>query len=98
MQALMSSISKLDNKNMKVGRVSSLKDFLQEFWRDLTELLLKGGFLSVVTHFSRATLSSESARNPIVTYVKLEMSAVLYFNCTSISVHNNVTRKYCQNF
>lgn len=83
---------------MKVGRVPSLEDFLREFWRDLTVLLLQGGFLSVVTHFSRATLSSESARNPIVTYVKLEMSAVLHFNCTSISVHNNVTREYWQNF
>lgn len=51
----------------------------------------------MVTHFSRATLSSESARSPIVTYVKLEMSAVLYFNCRSISVHNNVKRKYWQN-
>lgn len=71
---------------MKVGRVPSLEDFLQEFWRDLVELLLQGGFLSVVAHFSRATLSSESARNSIVTCIKLEMSAVLYFNCRSISV------------
>lgn len=52
----------------------------------------------MVTHFSRATLSSESASSPIVTCVKLEMSAVLDFNCRSISVHNNVTRKILAKF
>lgn len=75
---------------MKVGRVPSLEDFLPEFWRHLTELLLAGGLMSVVTHFLRAALSSDIVRSPIISYLKLERNAMMYFKCRSISVHNNV--------
>lgn len=75
---------------MEVGRVPSLEDLLLDFCRHLTELLLSGGFTSVVTHFLRAALFSDTVRSPIISYLKLERNAMLYFNCRSISVHNNV--------
>lgn len=74
---------------MKVGRVPILEDFLQEHYRHLAELLL-GGFTSVVTHFVRAASSSSSVRTPVISCLKLGRNSVLYFNCKSISVHNNV--------
>lgn len=52
--------------------------------------------MSVVTHFLRAALSSDIVRSPIISYLKLERNAMMYFNCRSISVHNNV-KKYWQN-
>lgn len=75
---------------MKVGGVPSLEDFLLDFWRHLTELLLSGGLKSVVAHFLRAALSSDTVRSPIISYLKLERNAMLYFNYRSISVHYNV--------
>lgn len=73
-----------------MGRVPSLEDFLLEFWRHLTELLLLGGLMSVLTHFLRTALSSDTVRSPVISYLKLERNAMLYFNCRCISVYNNV--------
>lgn len=44
----------------------------------------------MVTHFLRAALSSDTVRSPIISYLRLERNAMLYFSCRSISAHNDV--------
>lgn len=44
----------------------------------------------MMTHFLRVAVSSDTVRSPVISYLKVERNAVLYFNCRSISVHNNV--------
>lgn len=46
--------------------------------------------MPVATHFLRVALSADTVRSPVMSCLKLKRSAMLYFNCRSISVHNNV--------
>lgn len=90
MQALMSPVSKLDNGEYESGKRAQPGGFPPGVWRHLSELLLSGGLTSVVTHFLRAALSSDTVRSAVISYLKLERNAMLYFNCRSTWVHNNV--------